>query len=400
LSRTPGENSKALLGLRIWALIAFFYFAFQIVNPNSPSFLLSVAGVKNYMLYVPLAFVVPYLFTSRDDLEEKLRRYAVIMMPFAALGLVQFLFPPDHWLNAYLSYDDDNAALGSLFGTDEFIRARTIGTFSYIGGYVTFLTVMNYLGIALLANAKWRIKGNALPVCLIVVTLAAMFTTGSRTPFFGLILTAPVMLWIWATKKIMGPQQIVRMAGLVTLIFLIVLVLSSQAIDAYSSRSGTADDTWARIISPFYELYLAFQTSPAFGLGIGSAHSSASNIMQTLDYWWLNGNMFEIETARVMQETGLLGFILVYGCRVWLVTLAIGSAMRFRTLLYVGLSSVITGFFIQYLYLFVINNPTAGIYYWFCVGLIFAMRRLESNTARRPQSNSLVQKPSLVQSAY
>ena len=72
------------------------------------------------MLYIPLAFVVPYLFASKDDLEDKLRRYAVLMIPLAALGLVQFMFPPDHWLNAYLSYDDENIALGSMFGTDEF----------------------------------------------------------------------------------------------------------------------------------------------------------------------------------------------------------------------------------------------------------------------------------------
>ena len=61
-------------------------------------------------------------------------------------------------MNAYLSYDDENVALVSLFGEDEFVRARTIGTFSYIGGFVTFLTVMHYLGIALLASASWRIQ--------------------------------------------------------------------------------------------------------------------------------------------------------------------------------------------------------------------------------------------------
>jgi hypothetical protein len=83
-------------------------------------------------------------------------------------------------------------------------RARTVGTFSYIGGFVTFLTVMLYLGIALMASASWKFKGNALPLCLIVATLGAMFTTGSRTPFYGLFLTAPVLLWMWTVGGIMS----------------------------------------------------------------------------------------------------------------------------------------------------------------------------------------------------
>ena len=153
-----------------------------------------------------------------------------------------------------------------------------------------------------------------------------------------------------------------------------------------------------RIISPLYELYLAFQTSPIFGLGIGSSHSSAVSIMQTQDFWWLGGNLFEVETARVLQEAGILGFILVYACRIWLVALAIRLAMRFRTPLYIGLSSVIAGFFIQYLYLFVINNPTAGIYYWFCAGLLFAMCRLESKAVAKPHGNALARKSRLAQS--
>jgi hypothetical protein len=395
---TPDNSNKHVLALRAWVLVTFFYFALEIINPNSPSLILSLVGLKNYMLYVPLAFVVPYLFASKDDLEDKLRRYAVLMIPLAGLGLVQFMFSPDHWLNAYLSYDDEHIAQGSMFGTEELVRARTIGTFSYIGGYVTFLTMMLYLGVALMANAKWKIKGNSLPFCLIVVTLGAMFTTGSRTPFYGLFLTAPLLFWIWGVRGLMRTQQLIRMVGFGTVVMVIVVFLAPAAIDAYGSRTGNYEETWSRIISPIYELYLALQTSPILGTGMASAHSSASSIMKTQEFWWLGGNVFELETARVLQETGILGFVLVYGFRIWLLALAIRLAMRFRTPLYVGLSSVIAGFFAQSLYLFVVNNPTAGIYYWFCVGLLFAMYRLESKALARPQGKAAPQMSGLVQS--
>jgi O-antigen ligase len=295
------------------------------------------------------------------------------------------MFPPDHWLNAYLSYDDENIAQASLFGTDELIRARAIGTFSYIGGFVTFLTVILYLAIALIGNAKWKTKRNYWIFVLAIATVGAMFTTGSRTPIYGLVITAPVLLWIWAIRGLISAQQGLRIIGLGAVLMLILLVISPAAIDAFSARAGTSSDTIERMFSPFVELYGAYQTSPIFGIGIGSAHSAASTIMQTVDYWWLGGNVFEVETARVLQETGIIGFMLVYGCRLWLLAAAIGLAKRFRTPLYIFLSSVIAGFFVQSLYLFVINNPTAGIYYWFCAGVLFAMCRLESKalSARR-----------------
>src|SRR5262249_44836405 len=100
-------------------------------------------------------------------------------------------------------------------------------------------------------------------------------------------------------------------------------------------------------------------------------------VMGTTDYWWLD-NRFELETARVVQETGVIGFILVYAVRVWLLIRAITLGVRFRTPLYAGISAGIAGLFAQDLAYFVMKNATQGIYDWFAAGLLFAMYRLES----------------------
>ena len=97
--------------------------------------------------------------------------------------------------------------------------------------------------------------------------------------------------------------------------------------------------------------------------------------MGTADFWWLN-YYFELETARVVQETGVLGFILVYAARVWLLISAITLGRRFRSPLYVAISGGLAGLFAQDLGYFVINNATGGIYHWFAAGLLFAMYRL------------------------
>ena len=100
--------------------------------------------------------------------------------------------------------------------------------------------------------------------------------------------------------------------------------------------------------------------------------------MHTADFWWLNGNLFEVEMARVLQETGIIGFILVYAARVWLLIKAVRLGTRFRNPLYVALSGAIACLFLQDVILgFVVNNATVGIYHWFAGGLLFAMYRLE-----------------------
>jgi hypothetical protein len=90
-SLPTGIHLKVMAGLKTLMMLSAAYLALQVLNPNSPSTLLSIVGFKNYLLYAPLAFVVPYMFSSSKDLERKLRKYAIIMIPFAALGLASAL---------------------------------------------------------------------------------------------------------------------------------------------------------------------------------------------------------------------------------------------------------------------------------------------------------------------
>jgi hypothetical protein len=384
---TTGIHLKVMAGLKTLLMLSAAYLALQVFNPNSPSILLSIVGFKNYLLYPPLAFVVPYMFSSSKDLERKLRKYAIMMIPFAALGLVQFVFGPDHWINAYVSHDDETVT--SLFGLDEDQRARTTGTFSYIGGYTVFLTVMLYVGAGLAASKHWRISGNLWPWALIVITIAAMFTTGSRSPIYGSMISAPLVLYIWSSRGIISSGNFLKIGLVGMFIFIIVAFIASGAIEAYQYRTQSADDTIDRLLAPVIQTYAAVVETPIIGTGLASTHASAGTIMGTRDYWWLEGIFFEPEPARVWQETGVIGFILVYAARIWLLVKAINLGLRFRTPLYAAMAGVIAGFFAQYLaVLNVINNPTAGIYYWFAAGLLFAMFRLELQEATASQHTS------------
>jgi hypothetical protein len=390
-SRTPpGIHLKGMAGLKTLLMLSLFYFALQLLNPNSPSRLLSVIGFKNYLLYAPLAFIVPYMFFSSKDVEHKLKKYAFIMIPFAALGLVQFAFGADHWINGNVSHDPEQERMIAMFGLEEVEKARTTGTFSFPGGYTTFLTVMLYLGLGLAASRNWQFSKNHWVWTLVVVTIAAIFTTGSRGPIYASIITAPVVLYIWASRGLMSVGNIIKVSLAGMFIAIIVAFIASGAIEAYQYRATHSDEPIDRLLQPLLELYAAIGESPVIGAGLASTAASAVTIMGTKDYWWLDGKFFESEQARVLQETGVIGFILVYAARIWLLVKAISLGVRFRTPLYAAMAGVIAGFLAQYLILIVINNPTGGIYYWFTAGLLFAMHRLELQeaTASLPASAS------------
>jgi hypothetical protein len=399
-SRTPpGIHLKGMAGLKTLLMFSLFYLALQFLNPNSPSRLLSVVGLKSYLLYVPLAFVVPYMFSSSKDLEQKLRKYAIIMIPFAALGLVQFAFGPDHWINSYVSHDPESERVIALFGA-EYDRQRTSGTFSYPGGYTTFLTFMLYLGAGLAASKNWRFKGNIWPWALVVVSIAAIFTTGSRGPIYASVITAPVVLYVWTSRGIVSVGNIIKISLAGMFIAIIVTFMASSAIEAYNYRAGHSDDPIDRMLAPLTETYGVLTESPIIGAGLASTHGSAVTIMGTKDYWWLvDGRSAEQEPARVLQETGVIGFILVYAARIWLLVQAISLGRRFRTPLHTAMAGVIAGAFAQYLALIVINNPTANIYYWFSAGLLFAMYRLELQGATASLPAAASKRPQLRRAA-
>jgi hypothetical protein len=395
-SRRPvGAHLRVMTGLKSLLMLSLLYFGLQVFNPNSPSILLSLFGLKNYLLYAPLAFVVPYMFSSAEAVEQKLQKYAFLMIPFAALGLVQFAFPPEHWINGYVNNDSENLRLAAMFGTRGSVHARTTGTFPYIAGYTTFLTAMLCLGAGLATNNKWRLSGNVWPLILVVVTIAAMFTTGSRGPIYAAIITSPLMFFIWRSASLVPMTMMLRVVAMWAIMAIAVSQLSSGAIEAYQYRAEHSDNPIDRILSPITQANDILGETPILGTGMASTHGAAITIMGTKSYWWLQGVFVEVETARVLQETGIIGFILIYAARVWLLIKAITLGIHFRTPLYAAMSGAIAAFFAQSLYGTLINNPTAGIYYWFAAGLLFGMHRLELEKSAALLKQSVAKEPRL-----
>src|SRR5262249_45411564 len=159
---------------------------------------------------------------------------------------------------------------------------------------------------------QWRISRNFWLFGLLIIGLAAMFTTGSRTPIWGLIGTFPLVLVIWRYAGFVSVGNLAKVICAGVVITVAAQLVAADAFEADSYRQGHATDAVGRVLSPFTESYGAMQTMGPLGWGIGSTNSGAATIMGSRDYWWLDGNLPEVEPARVLAETGIIGFVLVY----------------------------------------------------------------------------------------
>src|SRR6202048_523528 len=92
---------KSVLGL------SFVFGCLEVLNPNSPSILVGLVGLKTYFLHAPVAFILPYAITSREHLFVLIRRYLIMAIPVAVLGFVQIMAGPGSSLNTYVSYSEE-----------------------------------------------------------------------------------------------------------------------------------------------------------------------------------------------------------------------------------------------------------------------------------------------------
>jgi hypothetical protein len=350
-----------------------------VFNPNSPSVLVGLMGLKAYFLYVPIAFILPYAFTSRNQLLGLIRRYLILAIPIAVLGFIQIAAGPGSSLNTYVSHSEDGPVLAS-FGK-EFDLVRTSGTFSYISGYAAFLTFIGFLGIGYNLSQGWRMKNNFAPVLALTLAVGAMFTTGSRTPVYTLIMTGPVILLLAMAGNIVSLRVVVRLLVALPIIVFAALNISPRAFEAFVERATDAgtDDALTRILTPVAETIGALSGAPLIGFGIGTTHPSSLTIMGVEWPWWLQGLLTEGETARIVVEMGFIGFMLTYLVRVMIAARALRWAVSFKDPAYRALGIVLAVHLTVGVVSPIMLNATAGLYYWGALGLMLAMRRLEQS---------------------
>ncbi len=360
--------------------------AIQIFNDRLPNPLVGLLGFKAYFYYVPLAWVLPAAFTEAGVLFWRLRAYLLLTLPIGMLSAAQFVSPADAPINAYARA----SGVATTFGSSNHVRVTA--TFSYITGYTSYLLATVILVLALLAATRWRFRGNLDLYACLSLALAGIFMTGSRGPLFTMALLFPLYGWLSLAREGQRDAVVGRILLGMGLIVALVNQVGADAVGAFYGRASSATDVSERLVSPFLGPVYALQAAGLLGYGIGSSHQTAEAVTRgTEAYSWLEGNLIEDEPGRVMIELGLLGFLLVYSVRIYLVLLSLSQVFRLRTPFARSIATSCALFFIAHVPGGVVFNVTADVYYWYFAGLLFCSMHLDSTVKDSPTS----QRPAL-----
>ncbi|MEQ1688199.1 MAG: O-antigen ligase family protein [Sphingopyxis sp.] len=370
--------------LIVFAGIYIIFLLLLLFNPGSPSLVLSLVGLKNHLTYLPLALVVPALIHGEQDLYKFLRWFIFATIIISLIGLYQFTQPADAWINLSVSFDNVAVEAVSRFGEQgegdfRYGRVRTSGTFSYIGGMITFVILVVPMISAMLFTNRLTPMDRRWAYLALMLSLGASFTTGARTPIFVLGLGLPILFGIAVMRGLLSVRLFLRLIGAAVFVGLGATFIFNDAIAALIFRSENADSSVTRLLSPIIETMDAFEFSPIFGTGLGTNSNAAATIMRSPFSWWLDGHYFELESARIMQEVGFFGFILAYALRIYIVYLGIRYAFRHTNPYFIALCLAATFFFAVHLVLFIVNNPLAAVYYYTLLGMVLATGKLASD---------------------
>lgn len=348
----------------------------EVFNPELPTLLVGLLGLRSYFLYASLLFLLPPAFPTERDLVSFLRHFVLLVIPVALLATLQFRSPAQSVLNAYAR----GGATADIAQFGEENRVRVTGTFSYISGFTAYLLGISLLALGLLAARGFRLRGNLSIFVALSAAALATFMTGSRGPIVILFLALPIYWWMTVATERGDAGALGRMAAVFALLAALLSYVGTEAIEAFRERAtGGEGEVAERMIYPFTAPLHAFQDGGLFGFGIGSTHQALAALTGgAVPDFWLRGIATEAESGRVMLELGPLGFFLIFPIRILLAGLAYRLATTLRVRTHRALAASCLAYLLSQIVGSVVFDPTNGLLYWFFAGLLLTLQRIEA----------------------
>ena len=357
---------------------------FQAFNPSLGSPIIGLFGVKAYLFYTPLIWLIPDLFESEFELYKFLRTYLLLVIPVGLLGVVQFFSPANSVLNIYAPGQE---AEGGIATFSSF--ARITGTFAYINNYTAYLLVSFALLIPLLSmkqSPRWML----VTIAEILFVFVNQIMSGSRAPVLGSVLFLSGYLGI---KLFIQPYSALRFIKKflpsAIVVGTVAFIGFQPALEAFLQRSSGNKDVSVRISASILEPLQFFQYKDVDGYGTGATQGGGMALRRMLG---LPGGEqilvgFEAEMGRIALEIGPIGFVLWYLLRF---SLMIGLLQVFFKLKTPFLKDLALAAFLIHAIQFigqVVTLHTFAVYYWFLSSFIFLLPKLEqmNNFYRRAQ---------------
>lgn len=291
--------------------------ALSALNPGTGHPILALYGLKIYFFYIPLIFIMPYLFRTREELVKQLTWYALIAIPICILGFLQYKSDRFSVINTFASGMAETGATG--FGVGD--RARITGTFSYLTGHTTFVIFFTTLTLVLLSLEEIKLRWALLFVNLPLLAGNALMG-GSRASVVALgFICAGFVVAAFSGRLGSSKNFLTLLVGGVLLAAAAGLFVFKDAWAHWSTRYQSSEETmYTRVIEfPLDAIQRALKDGGITGLGIGTVHPATQAIKRRLHLGVEENRSYDIELGQVMVELGPIGFACWYGLRLLLV---------------------------------------------------------------------------------
>jgi hypothetical protein len=370
--RHPLQNNF----ITILILLASGWCIFQAFNPRLGSVIVGLFGVKAYLFYIPMLWMLPTLFRSEEELYIFLRNHLAVFIPVGILGIVQFFSPIDSPINQYIPGRNEPIA---TFGFGGSFNVRITGTFSYLNSYQGYLSSCFGLIIPLLSVPKSR-RWQLILYCTVFLLILNSFMTGSRTPVITAIL---FLIGYFGMRAINKPENLLIWTGRLIPFALVagpILWFGFRSVvEAFWARVASNSDLGSRIFLGFVGPFDLVSLTGLDGYGAGATHVGGLSLRGALGL--AAGSPLPVdlepEMGRVALELGPIGFMFWYGMRVAIIgaLLLTFFALKRRFLRDLALAGTLI-----HLILFIsqmVFHNTFSLYYWFYTGFIFMLPWLE-----------------------
>lgn len=352
----------------------------QAFNPSLGSPIVGVFGLKTYLFYIPLIWMMPALFPTEEELYKFLRSHLFLMIPVGILGIVQFFSPASSPINSYVQSEVANVEVATFIGDD--LKAggvRITGTFSYINNYAAYLLACFGLLIPLLSlkQLKWWYWATITEILLVTIN---SLMTGSRSTVFSAVLFLLGYLGISGLSKPSGIVRLLKPFFIPSIVVSIAGVVGfRRAVDAFVGRTTGNSDISTRVFGTMTEALSFIKYKAVDGFGTGATHLGSAALRNALNL--PTGEVipvgYEGEMGRIALELGPIGFILWYGLRISIIIALFLVFWKLKRPLLRQLA--LSAFLIHAIWINgqLVFHHTFALYYWFFTSFIFLLPRLE-----------------------
>jgi hypothetical protein len=312
---TGEDRSSVRTGIAIPAALFMGYVISEVANPNAGSVLASLAGMRAWVMWIPLFFVAYDFLRSRVEVERLWAFATAISLVVAAYGIVQYFIGFGHLYR--LSQQFRVYAASGYYTTEGTRVIRVFSTMVHPGVFGASMAFMVLAASGLAFTAR-RPAVRVFAVACLPVLAIGLFLSGARTAIVGLGLGAVLflllarrpILWVLAAVAVLvGAWQAMHLTG-----------------GALGERMATLtpESAWARSGMPLSQGFdLAWQhpfgTGVASGVGVGGFGLSPEKY---------NEMFLENDIGRAFGELGV-GALLYVGL---LVAAAIASLRAYARL--------------------------------------------------------------------